>query len=176
MADKLDTVAALVAANAGISLLDLLRKPAPALAASEFPPEVLDLLRAMGATMLDTQAQLSEILAALRQMSLNVQGYPPNADFALSGRVSLTVALTPDRLPQILIPEGFQILVKSWPFNPAAGLILTSKSSGEAKNLDAAWPLIPNESIPYAIKNAQEIWVAATVVPAWVNWTVEQRR
>ncbi len=102
--------------------------------------------------------------------------YAANADYPLSGRIVFTAALTPVQLPDINIPDGFEIAIKSWPANPLGGYILVAKSASDGRNIDSAWPLIANESITYRIKNAREIFVAATAVPAWVNWTVEQRR
>jgi hypothetical protein len=102
--------------------------------------------------------------------------YPLNADYPQSGRIQLVAARSPTNLPSLTIPDGFEIAIKSWPANPAGGYINVGKSRADVLNQDESWPLIPNESITYRIKNASEIWVSATAGPAWVCWTVEQRR
>jgi hypothetical protein len=52
-----------------------------------------------------------------------------------------------------------------------------AKSAGEAVSRNSSYPLIPNESIAYKIKDASTIYVSCTVAPnTAVTWTVEQRR
>jgi hypothetical protein len=102
--------------------------------------------------------------------------YPPNADYPLSGRIQLVAARSPMNLPNVAIPDGFEIAIKSWPANPVGGYINVGKSRADVLNQDESWPLIPNESISYGVKDAKELWVSATAGPAWVCWTVEQRR
>lgn len=177
--DKAAKVAAVSASAAALfGLIDLLKKqPVASGGQLQFPPELMALLAAMAQVQVEIETDIESLLAAVQELSFNAQGYPPNADYPMGGRIDLNVALTPYRLPPIIIPDGFTFLVKSWPNNPVPpALVYVSKSSGEAPNPYSTWPIVPNEVIGYNIKNAQEIWVAATVVPAAVVWTVEQRR
>ena len=102
--------------------------------------------------------------------------YPPNADYPLCGRIQLVAARSPMNLPNVAIPDGFEIAIKSWPANPVGAYINVGKSRADVLNQNESWPLIPNESITYKIKNASEIWVASTAATTWVCWTVEQKR
>jgi hypothetical protein len=101
--------------------------------------------------------------------------YPSNADRVSGGRLQLTGVLQAVKLPDLSIPDGFALVIKSHPTNPIGSFILVASSKTDATNQDTSWPLIPGESIAYKIKNASSIYVAATVAPAYVSWTVEQR-
>lgn len=181
MADNRQSGAAgatlILSGTAAVASIIAATKKAAAAAPTEFPPEVLSLLQAIAEAVGVTVQDLEALLAAVQGLSFNVQGYPPNADYPLSGRIDCQVALQPYRLPPIDVPDDFSIVIKSWPNNPAPpALIYVAKASGEAINPYSIWPLIQNEQIPYRIKDASQIWVAATVVPAAIVWTVEQRR
>ncbi len=164
-------------AATGVGIANLLKKPAPQVS-GQFPPEVLDLLRTIADGMQATLADLQQIYDAINSLSFNVQGYAPNADYPLSGRLPLQVALTAVQIPQLFVPDDFSIAIKSWPGNPAppAGLLYVARSKADAENVEASWPLVQNEAYPYRLKSTDNLWVSATVVPAWVCWTVEQRR
>jgi hypothetical protein len=165
---------------AALSLANLLRKPAEQLAGS-FPPEVIELLQGIAAGTLDVDnVRLPEILAAILALGgggPGSAGYPPNADYPISGTHDFLVALTAFNLPDITIPDDFEITVKAYPTNPPLSLVYVAKSSGESADRYVSYPLMPNESRGYRIKNAKELWVSATVAPGCsVTWTVEQRR
>jgi hypothetical protein len=154
------------------------RAKAAGAAPGEFPPEVLQLLSAMAAGMETEIAQLADILAEIRGMSQGGgQGIVPNADYAISGSWDFLAANEYFQLPDIYIPDDLEITVKAYPTNPVGSLLRVAKSAGECVDRYASYPLMPNESRGYRVKNANALYVSATVAPGCsVTWTVEQRR
>jgi hypothetical protein len=145
------------------------------------PSSLMDLLSAWAQSTDDINSAVAQILAALPNLGggggtipVTVQGYPANADQVDSGQMTVSITL-PASLPNLLIPDDFAIVVKAFASNPAGSYILCAGSKSGASGLATAYPLSPNDSISYRVKNASSIWVMATAGPAWVNWTVEQR-
>lgn len=147
-------------------------------APGNFPPEVLQLLGAMASGMEIEIAQLADILAEIKGLGPEGgQGYPPNADYVISGNWDFLVANTAFQLPDIVIPDDFEITVKAYPTNPVGSLLRVAKSAGECVDRYASYPLMPNESRGYRVKNADALFLSASVAPGCsVTWTVEQRR
>ncbi|MDD5700432.1 MAG: hypothetical protein PHU23_00155 [Dehalococcoidales bacterium] len=176
-----ETAAVLLSGTAAIaSIANLLKKIPVAQAGTpgEFPPEVLEYLQAITTGMAATIEEIQAILQAIESIVIGGgTGYPPNADYPISGTFDLLVPLTTYRLPDITIPDDFEITIKAYPTNPPGSLIYVAKSAGESIDRYASYPLMPNESRGYRIKNAKELYVSATVAPGCsVTWTVEQRR
>jgi hypothetical protein len=143
------------------------------------PSSLMDLLSAWAQTTDDISTVVAQILAALPTLGggtipVTVQGFPINADQVESGQMSVSTTL-PTSLPNLLIPDDFAINVKAFAGNPAGSYILVSGSKSGASGLATAYPLALNDSISYRVKNASSIWVMATIGPAYINWTVEQR-
>lgn len=144
------------------------------------PSSLMDLLSAWAQSTDDINSAVAQILAALPNLGgggtipVTVQGYPANADVVESGQMVVSTTL-PASLPNLLIPDDFAFVVKAFAGNPAGSYILVSGSKSGASGLATAYPLAPNDSISYRVKNAQSIWVMATLGPAYINWTVEQR-
>lgn len=161
------------------ALANLLRNPRAAQAAGvTFPPEVLELLAVMATDLNNIDmVRLADILDAIRNITITAQGYPPNADTVTATRVELTVVNRGFRMPEMLVPEGMFLQVKSWPNNPAppGGLLFVADSEANVINPNSSVPLIPNEFRNYQIKNANVLWVSATAIPAWVVCSVEKR-
>ena len=106
--------------------------------------------------------------------NIRVQGFPDNTQTMIATRVVIEALNTAIELPDIPVPNGFELQIKGWPTN--GGLILVSNSRPGATNLNQSWPLLANEAIGYAIQNADELWVSGTAVGDIVVLTVEQRR
>ena len=141
------------------------------------PPELLDMLSSWAQITSDIDGQASQILSAIQGLTLGgptVLGYPANADVVESGQMVVSTTL-PASLPNLLIPDDFAFVVMAFAGIPAGSYILVSGSKSGASGLATAYPLAPNDSISYRVKNAQNIWVMATLGPAYINWTVEQR-
>ena len=141
-----------------------------------FPPELMALLAAM-ATNLDTvTADIETInrwLAAYQ--SSGGQGYPPNASQVNIYSINLLVANTAVQLQDMDIPDDFYLVVKSAPGNPGAGLIYIGNSAANAQNVLSSYPLVPNEFRAFRINQAKTLWVSATIVPAIVVVSAEQK-
>lgn len=167
-----DASMAILGAGLGVAGAGLLSRKGPA---GTDLSALLAIIEEQNQTLANLVQAINDLLAALGGGG-TVLGYPPNADYAIAGSLDLTVALTPARLPLVPIPDGFGIAIKSHPVNGIGILIYVAKSAGEATNPNTSWPLVPNEAIIYMLKNGEEIWVSATIVPAIVVWTVEQRR
>jgi hypothetical protein len=142
-----------------------------------FPPELMALLAAM-ATNLDTvTADIETInrwLAAYQ--SSGGQGYPPNASQVNIYSINLLVANTAVQLQDMDIPDDFYLVVKSAPGNPGAGLIYIGNSAANAQNVLSSYPLVPNEFRAFRINQAKTLWVSATIVPAIVVVSAEQKQ
>jgi hypothetical protein len=139
------------------------------------PPELMELLI----------AQTADIAAIAQWLATYVpgtpgsnQGYPPNCDYPYTGKYDFPVAFVAQRLPWVEIPDDFALVIKAYPTNPAGSLVLVGRTASDALSINSGWPLVPNESIAYRIKQAEDLWVASTVgaVPNAVIWTVELRR
>lgn len=141
------------------------------------PPEIAEVLAAMAADISDIDVNLlPQILEALRNHPSGGQGYAPNLDYPYTGRYTLAAALTAQRLPFVPISDDFSIVLKGWNGNGANTYIWVARSAADAVNQNAAWPLAAGESIAYRVRNAEEIYVSASVANIAVYWTVEQRR
>ncbi len=116
---------------------------------------------------------LSDILEALSALEVNVQGFPPNADFVVTTRVVCTLANKTYPVPELEVPEGFQVLIKAWPLNAVGSLVYVATNPAPQQQM--AWPLIPNESLPYGIKNTNKLWVFSNIAGSQAVVTVEQR-
>lgn len=175
MADKQKEVTYTGVAATAAAIMAALAYAKKASVGTVIPPELMELLAALARDTNEIDIiRLPDILAALQ--GLTIQGFPHNADFPSTGTILLDVALISKKMPDVSIPDGFSIIIKSYPTNPVGGLIQVAQSAGEAANSVSSWPLVPNEFIGYQVQNANSIWVAATVVPSIVVWTVEQRR
>jgi hypothetical protein len=167
-ADVMSTGAAITA------IVALLRQQKAQAAGETFqlPPELLELLAAM-ATDINT---ITQWLASY-QATIGGQGYPPNADQITVYRRDLAVAGVAIQLDDMTIPDDMELVIKSWPTNPAppAGLVFVSNSKANAENALSSYPLITNEFRAFRIKNANSLWVSATVVPAFVSISAEKR-
>jgi hypothetical protein len=135
------------------------------------PPELMELLIAEA-------ADVNSILQWIMTHQTSGQGYPPNCDYPYTGKYDFPAAFVAQRLPWVEIPDDFALVIKAYPTNPAGSLVLVGRTASDALSINSGWPLVPNESIAYRIKQAEDLWVASTVgaIPNAVIWTVELRR
>ena len=136
----------------------------------------MKLLIAMAQSSADIGQLVEQILGSLGggDVTLQVQGYPPNTETGVATRVGITAAGTPYQLPDIVVPDDMFLQLKGWPGN--GGQIWVGFSRSGCTNINQVWPLLANESIGYKIKNAQEIYISGTGAGDWCAITVEQRR
>ena len=134
------------------------------------PQSLIDLIMAMGAD-LDVITQFVQNF----QQNSTGQGWPPNTpDFYIDRRDFVAVN-TAFQLDDLTIPDDFELLIKSWPTNPAGSLLYIGTTKANAENPLASYPLIPNEFRSFKIQNAQKLWVSTSALPAAVSISVEKR-
>jgi len=132
--------------------------------------ELLAMIAEANASML---LGVADILVALQALQINVQGFPPNADYVVTTRIVCTLPNQSYPVPELEVPEGFTLLIKAWPLNAVGSLVYVATSP--APQAQMAWPLIPNESLPYGIKNTSKLWVFSNIAGSQAVMTVEQR-
>ena len=101
------------------------------------------------------------------------QGYAPNCEFITAMRVQITALNTGHQLPNITVPDDFNLLLRGWPTN--GGIIYLAGSERECVNVNTAWPILPNDMVWYRVKNAEAVWVSGTAVGDFIVLTVERR-
>lgn len=79
------------------------------------------------------------------------------------------------QLPDLMVPDEYDLKLKAWPGNGAGTFIYVARSSGDAINPDAAWPLAPNEVVEYGVSNAKALFVSASGAGLFVVISAEQR-
>lgn len=117
--------------------------------------------------------KLVELIAAVKAISVNVQGYAPNADILVSTRLPLLIANNAVQLSDQPVDDDFVLMIKADPGNPVGSLIRVASTKADAESV-ASYPLIPNEFRTLKIKNASSLYVSATIVPAWVIVSTER--
>jgi hypothetical protein len=151
---------------------------APGTGTINIPPELLELLIAMAADISDIDVvRLPEILEGLKAIAINVRGWPENGDFISSFRTQLLVANVGIQMEDLEVPDGFELMVKADPGNPVPpAVIRVASSQADSQNPNSSYPLIQNEFRSVKIKNAKQLYVSASAVPAWVICSVERRQ
>ncbi|MCK5235930.1 MAG: hypothetical protein KAR06_03005 [Deltaproteobacteria bacterium] len=134
----------------------------------------MQLLLAIAQSADNAGQDLSALLQAIDRLALRTQGWVPNADEIVAGRMNVQALNTARQLPHLEIPDDMEIQLKGWPTN--AGLIYVASTDPAARNINSVWPLLPNEAIGYRIKNLNSIYFSGNAVGDWVVWTVEYRR
>lgn len=176
MADK-DVATKLMVGYASVMSTIAAFRSQPALAAEggtfTLDQETRDLLALIAEANASMMVGMAELIQLIRDMQFNVQGYPPNCDHVVTTRIVCTNANQSYPVPELTIPEGFAINIKAWPLNAVGSIIYVSTSP--APQAQMAWPLIPNEAIPYGIKDASKLWVFTNVAGSQAIVTVEQR-
>lgn len=180
--DKASRTAAVMSTAAAIAAgLAWLRSGKAAQAAPgelQIPEELMQLVMAI-ATDVDhiDKTTLQNILDAIAGIRLNilVQGWPPNTEGSRAFAVLCVAAATPYRASDLVIPDGMSLAIKSSPLNAVGSLIFVAKTPAECTNPNSAWPLIPNESITYQVKNANAYHVSTNIAGSIAIFTAEQR-
>lgn len=106
---------------------------------------------------------------------LSVQGWPPNAEGTRTFAVLCPAVATAYPVPDMEIPDGMSLAIKSSPVNALGSLIFVARTPAECTNPNSAWPLVQNESITYQIKNANAFFVSTNIAGSIAIFTAEQR-
>ena len=103
-------------------------------------------------------------------------GYPiPNALTVRSITLTFNLINFAIPLPSLTVPDDMQIVVKAGPGNPIGSFVRVADSQQNATDPVHSYPLVPNEFRALRIKNATNIWVSVTALPATVIVSAEQR-
>lgn len=140
-------------------------------------PAILDLLTAWAQTTEDIDSVLAQILADLPGSPAGgtVYQYPPNLANVTTSSVQVQLLTVPVRMPDIIIPDGMELVIKASPLNAVGSLIYVARSQADAGNVNASWPLMPNEPISYKVKDANIFWIGSNVIGSIAFYTVEQQ-
>jgi hypothetical protein len=171
-------VASTAAAVAAVAMLLRQQGQGQGQGNGSFPPELMQLLSAMAVNLDTLTSDMEGINSWLAhyQNSPGGAGYPPNTNQVNIYSINLTVAGQPVQLQDMIIPDDFYLVVKSAPGNPGAGLVYIGNSQSNAANPLSSYPLIPNEFRAFRINQAKTLWVSATIVPALVIVSAEQKQ
>lgn len=142
----------------------------------DLPNELWQLLIAIAQSGGNIETALADVAKELSKLSLNVQGYPPNAEGIASYRFECAIANQAYGLPDLEVPDGFPLTLLAWNLNPPGSYVLVGRSAAEATNINQGYPMFPGATKDYFIKNASSLFVSAPVVPSFIVVTAERRR
>jgi len=120
---------------------------------------------------LNALAKLQEIIG---KIGVGGRGWPPNTEGTRSFAVACYLAATPYQAPEMAIPDGMSLAIKSSPANAAAALIYVARTPAECTNPNSAWPLVRNEAIAYKVKNANAFYISSDTAGSIAIFTAEQ--
>ena len=143
------------------------------------PAELMELIIAIAQSVDNVDQDMDTLISALtgQDVNIQVQGYVSNTETITANIVQCPVANTAVQLPYIPVPDDMQLFIKAiGPFGPNPGWIRIAGSAGECVNATQSFPLLPNETVGYRVKNAEALFISATVANCFVAITVEQRK
>lgn len=143
--------------------------------------EVMDLLSGIAQGVGSTLEKLDDIIDAIHNIvsgAPGTGGYPDNADGITATFVACPFPQPQSfRLPSIVIPKGMQLdILARNPLGVNAGIIWVSGTEVGAHGQQQARPLIAGATVSYRVKNADSIWIGATIAGEGVYISVEQNR
>ncbi|KKL08912.1 hypothetical protein LCGC14_2571120 [marine sediment metagenome] len=165
--------------TAAIALAQKRAQAAPGDGLLKLDEQTMALLIAMAQTTADIEQLVSQILGGLGgddgPISLQVKGWPPNAEGVRTFVVVCAVVNRAYEASDMVIPDGMSLVIKASPNNAVGSLIYVAKSPAESINPNSSWPLVQNESISYQVKNANAFHVSTNVANSVAVFTAEQR-
>ncbi|MDD5510604.1 MAG: hypothetical protein PHI12_07340 [Dehalococcoidales bacterium] len=177
MAIETEKYAAVVQTLTALGIGALLFKGGTAKASTtgEYPPEVIQILQALATGMGTTIEQLNDVLTAIRGIPGGEASryWPENADYETTVRVQCIQANVAYQVPSLVVPDGFEVLVKAYPTNGPLALIFVI--TNPAPNQSMAYPLLRNETRTMKIKDTGKIYLFTDTAGSQATVTVEQR-
>lgn len=137
------------------------------------PEEVIELLVAMAATSEETRIAVQAILARLAEGG-GGQGWPPNTKYVRSSGITCVAANTAYEAPNMIVPSGMALIVKSHPINAPGTLIQVATTPADCLNPNSSYPLLPSEAVSYHVQNAEVLRVSSTAAGSIVVFSSEQ--
>lgn len=163
------TYAGLASTGAAVmSLLTYLKtQPVNAEGNLVLPEELLNLLASWAATT-------DSIYQELQALGIDVQGFPSNKPGIITPTINCVALNTPYQGPNIDVPEGFQVVVKSHPGNPVFSVVRVASNAADSINNNASFPLAVNDDCKVQVQNMNDIYVSSTIVPCIAALLVEK--
>ena len=138
------------------------------------PEEFMQLIIAMAASAGVIEGKLQKVIQELSALSVNVQGWPPNVRRIRTFALVCAAAGTPYRCSQMAIPSGMSLLIKANPLNGVGSLIYVATTAADSTNPNSSFPLVPNESVTYAMQDADQIYVSTNIAGSTALFSAEQ--
>lgn len=95
----------------------------------------------------------------------------PNQPYIKAMSFFCGVALRNYQLPYIPVPDGMQLLLRGWWAN--GGVIYVTAESSLVNNINSSFPMLANEVVALWVKNAENIYVSATVAGEGLSMITE---
>lgn len=166
------TISTAAAITAALALFT--GKAKAAVGNGQIPEELWNLIIAIAKSADNIDADMDTLISKLGEAGITVQGWPENCNAIQTVRIICTVANQAYQLPDMDIPDGFQLLVKAWPLN--AGLIYVGEDQSAATNPNRIFALNRSETVGIAIVSGNVAWVSATVAGDSVCLICEKRK
>jgi len=136
----------------------------------------MNLLIAIAQASGNIDTDLDLVIDAINSLALEGgQGWPPNAEGARTFAVLCPAVATSYPVPDMEIPSGMSLAIKASPLNVPLSLLFVARTPAECTNPNSAWPLIPNESITYQVKNANAFFISTNIAGSIAIFSAEQR-
>lgn len=95
----------------------------------------------------------------------------PNRPTWDHGQKTVSAAGTAEQLPDLVIPDGFELVVRALPDN--ANDIYLGKSKSKAESATDRLTFSKGNGLTLKVKNANEVWVDAAVAGQGVDYWAE---
>jgi len=138
------------------------------------PKEFWDLIIAIAASAGTIDNSIQQVITKLSTLGINVQGWPPNVRHTRSFTIVCAVAVQAYQASPMTIPSGMSVVIKASPLNAVGSLIYVATTAAESTNPNSSWPLVPNESVGYALQNAEEVYVSSNIAGSIAIFSAEQ--
>jgi len=172
VAAVMSTAAAVAAALAYINSRRAEAAPPPG--ELVLPDEFVQLIIAIAASAGTIDNSIQRVIQELAKLAINVQGWPPNVRHIRTFTIVCAVVGQAYPGSPMTIPSGISLVIKANPINAVGSLIYVATTAAESTNPNSSYPLVPNESVSYALQNAEEVYVSSNIIGSTAIFTAEQ--
>ena len=138
------------------------------------PKEFWDLIIAIAASAGTIDDSIQQVIHELSTLAINVQGWPPNVRHIRTFTIVCAAAGQAYQGSPMTIPSGISLVIKANPINAVGSLIYVATTAAESTNPNSSYPLVPNESVGYALQNAEDIYVSSNIAGSIAIFSAEQ--
>lgn len=140
------------------------------------PEELVALIIAIAASADAVDTNTAATIDAIKALALEGGlGWPPNAPGIRSFAKVCIAAAQFYQGDDMAVPDGMNLLIKSFPTNAVGSLIRVASTPADCTNPNSSWPLIPNEPVAYAVKNANEIYISSNIAGSIAIFSCERK-